>query len=54
MTAAILLEPHGTGTKYTAISVHTTEADRASHEAMGFHTGWGAALDQLVEFVKAM
>ncbi|MCA9565211.1 MAG: SRPBCC family protein [Myxococcales bacterium] len=48
-TAAILMEPSGTGTKYTAIAMHQTETGCKSHEEMGFHHGWGAALDQLVE-----
>lgn len=47
-TAMILLEPHGSGTKYTAIALHKDEAGRESHEQMGFHAGWGATLDQLV------
>ncbi|MET3137027.1 uncharacterized protein YndB with AHSA1/START domain [Undibacterium sp. GrIS 1.2] len=52
MTAIILLEPHGTGTKYTAIALHKDEQDRKAHEAMGFHEGWGKALDQLVAAMK--
>jgi uncharacterized protein YndB with AHSA1/START domain len=51
-TAFILIEPHGEGTKYSAIAVHRDEAGREQHEAMGFHAGWGAALDQLVALVK--
>lgn len=51
-TAAILLEPHGKGTKYTAIVMHTDEESRDKHDEMGFADGWGAALDQLVEHVK--
>jgi len=51
-TAVIALEPHGTGTKYTATVLHSTEEGRVKHEAMGFHRGWGAALDQLVTLVK--
>ena len=47
-TAVILIEPHGTGTKYTAIAMHVDEADHDKHSAMGFHDGWGTALDQLV------
>lgn len=54
MTAILLLEPHGSGTKYTAIALHPTEAGRKQHEEMGFHDGWGTALDQLVEFVKTL
>jgi uncharacterized protein YndB with AHSA1/START domain len=48
-TATILLEPHGTGTKYTAIALHKDEVTRQQHEDMGFQAGWGKCLDQLVE-----
>jgi hypothetical protein len=51
-TACILLEPHGNGTKYTAIVMHKDEQSRDEHEAMGFYEGWGTALEQLVEHVK--
>lgn len=51
-TAAILLEPDGSGTKYTALVMHADEQSREQHEAMGFHEGWGKALEQLVEQVK--
>lgn len=54
MTAVISLEAHGNGTKYTALVIHKSEADRNAHEAMGFQDGWGKALDQLVAFVKVM
>lgn len=53
-TAVITLEPHGTGTKYTAVAMHRDETGRAKHEKMGFHEGWSAALDQLVEVAKTM
>lgn len=52
-TAIILLEPHGKGTKYKAIAMHPDEASRTKHEEMGFHEGWGKALEQLVEHMKA-
>jgi uncharacterized protein YndB with AHSA1/START domain len=52
-TAVILLEPHGNGTKYTAIAIHRDQAGRDRHETMGFRDGWGAALDQLVALVKS-
>lgn len=52
-TAVILLEPHGDGTKYTAIAIHRDEDGRDRHETMGFHDGWNAALDQLVALVKS-
>lgn len=54
MTGIILLEPQGKGTKYTAIAIHGDEASTQKHEQMGFHQGWGAALDQLVAMAKKM
>jgi uncharacterized protein YndB with AHSA1/START domain len=51
-TAVITLEDDGQGTRYTATAMHPTAAGRQAHEAMGFHQGWGAALDQLVEMAK--
>lgn len=53
MTGIITLEPHGQGTRYIAMARHKDEATRAQHEEMGFHDGWGAALDQLVAMVKS-
>lgn len=48
-TAVISLAPHADGcTLYTATVMHSDESGRQTHEAMGFHQGWGAALDQLV------
>jgi uncharacterized protein YndB with AHSA1/START domain len=51
-TAVISLAPHNHGTKYTALVMHNNEASRKQHQDMGFHQGWGAALDQLVDYVK--
>ena len=53
-TAIISLEPHGEGTRYTATAIHADEEGAAQHAAMGFHSGWGAALDQLVALAKQM
>lgn len=54
-TAVILLEPaEGGGTRYTAIAMHPDEETRERHEAMGFHDGWGKALDQLEAHAKGM
>ncbi len=51
-TAVVQIEPEGKGTKYTAIAIHRDPDARKKHEEMGFHTGWGAALDQLVALMK--
>lgn len=54
ITATILLEPEGAGTRYTALVRHADAAGRSKHESMGFATGWGAALDQLVELTRSL
>ena len=51
-TAAILFEPHGNGTAYTALALHKDEDGCKKHQEMGFHDGWGKALDQLVAHMK--
>jgi uncharacterized protein YndB with AHSA1/START domain len=51
-TAVISLEPRGNGTKYTALVKHGDEEARNKHGEMGFHEGWGKALDQLVALVR--
>ncbi|QCI98027.1 SRPBCC family protein [Agrobacterium larrymoorei] len=52
MTGIVLLDDMGGGrTKYTAIARHWNEEDKKTHEAMGFHEGWGAAADQLTALV---
>jgi uncharacterized protein YndB with AHSA1/START domain len=55
LTAIIELQPNGRGgTHYRAIALHGDEGDRKRHDDMGFHEGWGAVVDQLVEAVKAL
>lgn len=49
MTGTLILEPDGDGTHYIAIARHADAETLAKHAEMGFHHGWGAALDQLVE-----
>ncbi len=51
-SAVIRMEPEGSGTRYSALVIHSDEEDAKKHEAMGFHVGWGAALDQLVAMAK--
>lgn len=52
MTGILLLEAQGRKTKYTAIALHGDPASRKRHADMGFAEGWGAALDQLVAYMK--
>lgn len=51
-TAVLSLEPVDGGTRYSALALHRDESDRKRHEDMGFHDGWGKALDQLVEHAR--
>ncbi|MFW6085359.1 MAG: SRPBCC family protein [Gemmatimonadota bacterium] len=52
-TAVVTIEPEGEGTRYVARAIHRDAEGREKHEKMGFHDGWGAALDQLVELVES-
>lgn len=52
-TATITLAAEGSGTRYTALVQHADAAGCEAHAAMGFHAGWGTALDQLVAFIQA-
>jgi uncharacterized protein YndB with AHSA1/START domain len=54
MTGIVTFEDEGGQTRYTARARHWTAEDRAAHEAMGFHAGWGAATDQLVELAQRL
>lgn len=47
MTGILTFEEEGGKTRYTARVRHWTAEDKAQHEAMGFHEGWGIATDQL-------
>lgn len=40
------------GTHYRAIAIHPTVELATKHREMGFHDGWGAALDQLVALMS--
>lgn len=55
MTAIVTFEDIGGGrTRYVARAVHWSAEDKATHEAMGFHEGWGKAADQLEDVAKAL
>ena len=41
-------------TRYTAIARHWTDADRETHEKMGFHEGWGICADQLAALAATL
>jgi uncharacterized protein YndB with AHSA1/START domain len=42
----------GGGTSYRAIAIHADADGCRRHDEMGFHEGWGAALDQLVTLMS--
>lgn len=51
-TAMIELKALPNGTRYTATVIHADEEGCKQHAQMGFETGWGTALDQLVAYIK--
>jgi len=54
-TGVVTFEDLGQGrTLYTARARHWTAEDKAAHEQMGFHEGWGAAADQLTELAWSL
>lgn len=53
-TAIVSMQPNGSGTKYVAVAMHRDAEGRRKHEEMGFHQGWGKALDQLVAHAKTI
>jgi uncharacterized protein YndB with AHSA1/START domain len=52
MTAIVTLGDHPDGTDYAARVLHKDEADRNTHEEMGFHDGWGTVWGQLAKLVE--
>ena len=52
MTVELTLAEEGGKTRYTAIARHWSADDRATHEQMGFHEGWGQCADQLEALLK--
>lgn len=51
-TARLTLEKVGNGTRYTAHAMHKSAEVRKSHADMGFESGWGQVLDQLVQAIR--
>ena len=41
-------------THYVARALHWSAEDKAQHETMGFHEGWGAAADQLLALAQTL
>jgi uncharacterized protein YndB with AHSA1/START domain len=52
ITAVISLTDHADGTAYHAHVMHKSDADRAMHEQLGFHDGWGTVAAQLAALVE--
>ena len=52
MTGILTFADEDGQTRYTATVRHWTAEDKAQHEAMGFHQGWGIATDQLEALAK--
>ena len=54
-TAVVTFEDSGDGrTRYRAVAMHKDEADRDTHEKMGFHEGWGTVAGQLEQVAREL
>lgn len=53
-TAVTELSAEAGGTFLRSSALHRSEAQRAEHEKMGFHEGWGKAADQLGELALSL
>jgi uncharacterized protein YndB with AHSA1/START domain len=54
-TAVVTFADAGNGkTAYKAVALHRNEADKATHETMGFQDGWGTVAKQLEEFAQSL
>jgi uncharacterized protein YndB with AHSA1/START domain len=51
-SCVLTFRPEGEGTRYRAVAIHRDPEGKRKHEEMGFHEGWGTALDQLVEYAR--
>ena len=47
MVGTVTFTEEGGKTRYDAVVRHWNAEDKAQHEKMGFHEGWGKATDQL-------
>jgi uncharacterized protein YndB with AHSA1/START domain len=54
MTVVLSFAEEASGTLYTARVHHWTAEDRKTHEAMGFHQGWGQCADQLASLMARL
>lgn len=54
MTTIIEFTPEDGKTRYTATARHWSAEDKAAHEQMGFHEGWGQCADQLEALAKTL
>ena len=55
MTAIVTMEDAGDGkTRYRAVALHKSMADRDMHEQMGFQDGWGKCAEQLEELAQEL
>lgn len=54
MTVTLSFEAEGGKTRYIARCQHWTAEDKAAHEQMGFHDGWGLCTEQMEALLKTL
>ena len=52
MTANLAFSDHPEGMTYAAHVMHRSPKDRAEHDKLGFHEGWGTVAAQLARLVE--
>jgi uncharacterized protein YndB with AHSA1/START domain len=52
VTVHLFFDAHPEGCFYRAYALHKDAETRKQHQEMGFETGWGITLDQLVTLMK--
>lgn len=52
LTAILTLTPEAGGTRYAARVLHRNAAESRKHDEMGFHQGWGTAIEQLASVAE--
>jgi uncharacterized protein YndB with AHSA1/START domain len=54
MTGIVTMADEDGGTRYTASARHWNAQDLRRHDQMGFHEGWGKAVDQLEAVARTL
>lgn len=54
MTSVVTMTDEDGGTRYVAQALHRSPEERARHDDLGFHDGWGTVIDQLARLAASL